>query len=270
MGMNAFIFGVIICMASSALIPKYLKGSLDSQWPIRPMPGVAGDSDPLMAELTYKAIYGKLFVPSCAQSEWATREQDCFYPVNKWASEHCPLRCISLQKRPDKQILSWEARIGKGVYLLYGPKSPSSDNLNIEEPEWPILYLNLLWRHVDEYDGTCNPLWALRRLLNHLHEMPDNPIRAVYLRPMDVSLSHDCSYLKQALPMIIPKGTSPRERLVGVYDRALGAVKTQMMDNNGKPYYRIGWWDPPHVETNAKKQFQWPDLLQNADKSPII
>jgi hypothetical protein len=47
MGMNAFIFGVIICMASSALIPKYLKGSLDSNWPIRPMPGVAGDSDPL-------------------------------------------------------------------------------------------------------------------------------------------------------------------------------------------------------------------------------
>ena len=250
-------------MRDNDIISSAYKGTIDTDWPTVLTPMLIKDRDPMLSADIYKALFGKTFVPSIHKSEWVEKDDECFYPVINWISKEFPLRCTTLLKQPHEQIINWEAKLGKGVYLMFSPKSPLSDNLDLDALDWSVLYLNLLWRDRDEFDGSCNPIWATRSFLNHLHAMPENPIRAVYLRPMDVCKHYGCSYLMKALPMIT-SNTSSRERLARVYRRAWGTVETLMADCSGKPYHRVDWWNPPRPAEH-ENQFEWPDLLKNAN-----
>ena len=41
-----------------------------------------------------------------------------------------------------------------------------------------------------------------------------------------------------------------------------GTIPTKQKDVTGKPYYRVGWWNPPSPKDDDLP-FEWPDLLDD-------
>ena len=237
------------------------KYTADTHWPISSCPKFLEDRrNPNSAKLNYRLLFGKPWQAIRDAYQWILADSPCRHDVNKWILSKYPIRCSTLTRSPGDTIYGWEAKIGVGIYILFSPKIPSLNEQDLKKSDWSVFYINLIWRDKKEYDGE-NALWAGRRFLKHLHEMPNNPIRAVYFRPMDVSKDMECEHLVQALNLI-PNKQASSNRLARIYSKAIGTVPTKQMDVKGKPYHRVSWWKPKNKLIN-NSPFSWPDLLKN-------
>ena len=237
------------------------ENTLDNLWPISSCPGFLNDlRDPDSAKLNYRLLFGKPWQAIRDAYQWILPNQKCRHKVNQWISNEFPIRCTTLTKSPGDSINCWEAKIGEGVYILYSPKIPSSNLQDLENPDWSVFYINLIWRDAVEYKGE-NALWAGRRFLEHLHVMPGNPIQAVYMRTVNVSRDLDCQHLVEALN-IIPSSRATVERLEKVYRKAIGTTPIKQLDVKNKPYHRVVWWNPKS-RLELKEKFKWPNLLKD-------
>ena len=233
----------------------------DTYWPISSCPRFLEDRrDPDSAKLNYRLLFGKPWKAIRDVYNWILPSQRCRHEVNDWILKKYAIRCTTLTRNPGDSIHSWEARIGEGIYILYTPKIPSKNEQDLENSDWTVFYINLIWKDAQEYQGE-NALWAGRRFLKHLHSMPQNPIQAVYMRPVNVSQDMGCRHLVEALNLV-PSPTATRERLSKVYQKAIGTNPTKQLDVNGKPYHRISWWNPKS-QPEPKDCFRWPELLKD-------
>ena len=158
------------------------------------------------------------------------------------------------------QLIAGKQKSEKEFTFYTVQKIPSSNLQDLENPDWSVFYINLIWRDAEEYKGE-NALWAGRRFLKHLHGMPGNPIHAVYMRPVNVSRDLDCQHLVEALN-IIPSSRASVERLEKVYRKAIGTTPTKQLDVKNKPYHRVVWWNPKS-RLELKEKFKWPELLRD-------
>jgi len=192
--------------------------------------------------------------------DWITEEYKLKHKVNEWIAKKYPIRCTTLTRNPGDYVYSWEAKIGKGIYILYTPKIPSKNEQDLENSNWSVFYINLIWRNQTEHQNE-NSLWAGRQFLKHLERMTNNPIKVVYMRPVDVMRDKRCNHLTEALDLK-PSNKITTDRLIKVYGKAIGTIPTKQMDVTGKPYFRVGWWNPQNP-SSEDKVFAWPDLLKN-------
>ena len=235
--------------------------TLDSLWPISPCPKfLIQDNDVESSKLHYRLFMGEEWKARKDAYDWITNEYELKHEVNQWITQKYPIRCTTLTRNPGDCVYSWEAKIGNGVYILFTPKIPSKNEQNLENSSWSVFYINLIWRDLSEHRNE-NSLWAGRRFIKHLELMPNNPIKAVYMRPVDVIKDKACSHLIEALNMK-PAHNLTVERLITTYQKALGTIPTKQKDVTGKPYYRVGWWNPPSPKDDGPP-FEWPDLLDD-------
>lgn len=238
--------------------PQY---KADTIWPISSCFEFMDDRrDPEMAKVYHRLLFGRPWQAKRDVYDWLTPESFCRHEVNQWILQKYPIRCSTMTRSPGDILHGWEAKIGSGIYILFSPKIPSRNEQDLHNSNWSVFYINLIWRDKKEYDGE-NALWAGRRFLKHLQEMPNNPIRAVYLRPIDVSKDMECEHLVQALNLI-PNQQASSDRLAKIYSKAIGTTPTKQIDVKGKPYHRVSWWKPKNKLIN-NSPFPWPDLLKN-------
>ena len=233
----------------------------DTIWPISSCPGFLHEPrDPELAKLNYRLLFGKPWHSIRDVYGWLNHNSSCKHEVNQWILQKYPIRCSTMTRSPGDTLVGWEAKIGTGIYILFSPKIPSRNEQDLENSDWSVFYINLIWRDRNEYDGE-NALWAGRRFIQHLEKMPNNPIQAVYLRPTDVCKDIECEHLVEALNLI-PTSRASSNRLAKVYSKAIGTVPTKQLDVKGKPYHRVAWWKPEDELINDAP-FKWPDLLKN-------
>jgi hypothetical protein len=233
---------------------------IDNLWPISTCPRFLTDNrDTESAKLNYRLFFGKPWKAKREICEWITEESLCGFQVNKWISQKYPLRCTALTRNPGDSVYTWEVKIADGVYISYTPKIPSKNEQDLNNPNWELFYINFFWKD-EKWNGT-NPFSVARQFLKHLERMPENPLRAVYFRVVDVVNDTECEHLQEALGFLKPKRIS-KERLSQAYRRTLGAIKTKQMDVRGMPYSRIQWWKPTQPCKDEQK-FEFPMLLED-------
>jgi hypothetical protein len=156
---------------------------------------------------------------------------------NKWLAKRYPFKTSHIAISQGYSAVGIQWRLGNGCYLITNCMDPEKAETEVEINSHKHLYLVLLYRHKDLWDGSpCLP--KVKKFIKYLEAMPGNPIETIYTRAHDVG-GYDMRHLR--LTGMIKDVNATTSRLKSVYARYFGAKIWKYNDYEGKPFLKFDY-----------------------------
>jgi len=162
-------------------------------------------------------------------------EYEFEFSYNKWLADKYSFRNSHLAISQGYGAVGIQWHIGGGCYVITNAQDAQKAEHGIELNSKDCLYLVFAYRHKDLWDGNAL-MPRMKEFIQHLENMPANPIETIYTRATDVN-GHNMRHL--LLTGMLPSKNATDITLDRVYRRYFGATDCEYNDCEGKPFLKF-------------------------------
>jgi hypothetical protein len=162
-------------------------------------------------------------------------EYEFEFSYNEWLAQKYCFRSSHLAISQGYGAVGIQWHIGGGCYVITNAQDAQKAEHGIELNSKDCLYLVFAYRHKDLWDGNAL-MPRMKKFIQHLENMPANPIETIYTRATDVN-GHNMRHLR--LTGMLPSKNATDVTLDRVYRRYFGATDWKYNDCEGKPFLKF-------------------------------